>query len=126
MGPTGLADAAMGPAWRYEAAVRQAEAETEASLADAIKANRWRLDRIAVTENAREFNAGRFETVSESVDRAEVERRTGLKLVAYWDALLDACEQCNWLDGKPEDKWGGDRPGATHPGCRCTYHLVLE
>jgi hypothetical protein len=121
-----LDDAATAAAWRYEAAIRQSAAETEGAIAEAVKANRWRLDRIAVSENSRRFNSGRAESVAESIDRAEVERKTGLRLVAIWDAMLDACEVCGALDGKDESHWMGDRPGAVHANCRCTYHFTLS
>ena len=127
----GLLEHADAVAGRYVTAIRQAEidAQVERSkdiIRTAIEDEKWRLDRIAVTENSVAFNDARIETVDLSVQQADLEAKTGLKLVAYWDALLDACENCNSLDGKDEPHWGGERPGAVHVNCRCSYHFELR
>jgi hypothetical protein len=125
-GPAGIEALSDGPASRYANAIRKMARDGDITAQQAARANGWRLDRIAVTENSINFNAGRVETIEASAERADLYRRTGLKLTLYWDAQLDACEHCGMLDGKPESEWLGESPGAVHVNCRCVSHIALE
>lgn len=113
----------------YTAAVgTESKALADAGISNpvraAAKANAYRLDRIAATENATAFNDARSETIRASAKAA------GIKLYEVWDATLDkrTCPECSSRDGTVADERGefagGARPGWVHVGCRCSSHMT--
>lgn len=78
-----------------------------------------RLDSIAVTESAREFNRER-QRIAEQYQPSD-----GRVLVKRWDAQLDACDFCWSQNGTivlVTDSFPGGEPGFAHPRCQCVCH----
>lgn len=100
------------------------------TLRSGARAAASRLDTIAATETAAEFNLARAETVAQTV-RANASEAWVSSLYRVWDATLDrrTCPTCEALDGSmvpaAEDFPGGQRPGRVHSRCRCTESIAV-
>lgn len=73
------------------------------------------LRRIAVSESAEAFNAGR--SIYLGADTA---------FVRVWDAQIDACPRCWTLEGTTVpagESFPMGEPGTIHPNCRCEWYL---
>jgi hypothetical protein len=81
-----------------------------------------RLDSIAISEASQSFNQER-----RAIVREQIATRSGVTEI--WDAQLDACQVCDWLNGKRTVMGsfpGGQSPGGVHPRCRCTCHFEVD
>lgn len=82
-----------------------------------------RLSSIATTETAAAFD-------SERIAVARNQLAPNYDLIETWDATLDkrTCSFCASMDGEQAGRngfSGGQRPGGTHPRCRCVSHFEL-
>lgn len=98
-------------------AKRWEKAAEASGIETASAATLGSVERIAATESAEAFNAGRLRAVR------------GYSFMRVWDAQLDrrTCPVCESTDGTivgASEPFPIGEPGAVHPNCRCTWQII--
>lgn len=83
-----------------------------------------RAETIAATEVTTANTAGELARVD------DVERRTGMAIMAVWVTERDdrVCPRCEAMDGAPRQAWKGDAEHGPplHPSCRCFVEYAFQ
>lgn len=90
------------------------------SAADSMSVMRPRLERIAASESAAGYGAGKLSSFSELVTSG---------ILKVWDATLDrrTCRVCEYANGETvriDESFSGGEPGAVHTSCRCSWYII--
>ena len=123
-------DAAREIANNYADDVLARAGKEKSTAARIIAALTFRIDAIAATETAQQFNRQRAR--NEQNLRGQYLGTAWLPLlVKQWDATLDrrVCRVCAARHGKLRPiglDWDGQSPGMTHVGCRCQSHYFAS
>lgn len=112
---------ALARAWREESiAIATKDAQARQSGTQALSGIGWRIDRTATTEVVHAW--------AQEVDRQnEFAASRGFVVVETYNALLDACDRCEELDGTTAtrpNRLADDPP--LHPRCRCFVTTEIE